>query len=237
MESIQEHCMGASGFKHQVGQVPNFSCLCYVIYKMGLPKLGGGGLGTYRLKFFQIEGRKEEREGEREGGRKDRLYSFQKAMYSEISDMSSSVGSSMERSRSNTGTVCEHGEWGWGREILDAGTIVTRLPGLFEGSALTIVWNDAPGHGRCINAARHPEDAQPTEVFSPLLPGQEFRKIGKNNGQSTPNPAERKCQKESSHTLKMDSAETLVTLYLTLKLYGKVAQQIWKTGQGKASIR
>lgn len=109
--------------------------------------------------------------------------------------------------------------------LLDAGAIVTRIPGLFEGSALTIVWNDAPGHGRCINAPRHPEDAQPTEVFSSLLPRQEFRKIGKNNGQSTPNPAKRKCQKEriESYT-KNGLSRNLVTLHPTRKFCGKVTQ-------------
>lgn len=55
---------------------------------------------------------------------------------------------------------------------------------------LTVVRNDAPGHGRCIDAPGHPEDAQPTEVLPSLLPRQEFREIGKNNGQSPTNAAE-----------------------------------------------
>lgn len=53
--------------------------------------------------------------------------------------------------------------------MLAAGSIVTRAPGLSEGRALTVVWNDAPSHGRCIDAPRHPEDAQPTKMFSSLL--------------------------------------------------------------------
>lgn len=54
--------------------------------------------------------------------------------------------------------------------MLEAVTIVTRAPGLCEGWALTIVWNDGPGHGRRVDPPRHPEDAQPTKVFSSLLP-------------------------------------------------------------------
>ena len=79
---------------------------------------------------------------------------------------------------------------------------------------LTIVWDDAPGHGGCIDAACHPEDAQPTEVLSSLLPRQEFREIGKNNGQSSTNAVGGKNarNKESSHTLKKVIAETELPL-------------------------
>lgn len=53
------------------------------------------------------------------------------------------------------------------------GAIATRVPGRVGEvvrQMLTIVWNDAPGHGRRIDAPGHPEDAQPTEVLSSLLP-------------------------------------------------------------------
>lgn len=50
------------------------------------------------------------------------------------------------------------------------GTIATRAPRVVVKQVLTIVRNDAPGHGRRIDAPGHPEDAQPTEVLSSLLP-------------------------------------------------------------------
>ena len=77
----------------------------------------------------------------------------------------------------------------------DAGVSEQRPIGPLKLSVLTVVRDDAPGHGRCIDATSHPEDAQPTEMLSSLLPGQEFRKICKHDGQSTPNTEERKHQK------------------------------------------
>lgn len=79
--------------------------------------------------------------------------------------------------------------------LLGAGALVIRAPWLFQASVLTIVWNDGPGHGRRIDAPGHPENAQPTEMLPSLLPRQELREIGENNGQRSADTAERERKK------------------------------------------
>ncbi|KAF3833943.1 hypothetical protein F7725_025147 [Dissostichus mawsoni] len=37
------------------------------------------------------------------------------------------------------------------------------------------MWDNSPGHGRCVYPANHPEHAEPTEVLSTFLLGQELR--------------------------------------------------------------
>lgn len=54
---------------------------------------------------------------------------------------------------------------------------------------LTIMRDDGPGHGGCIDLSNHPEHAQPAEVFSSLLPGQHLRKEGEHDGHGTSYPA------------------------------------------------
>lgn len=55
---------------------------------------------------------------------------------------------------------------------------------------LTIVWDDGPGHGRGVDAADHPEHAEPAQMLSSLLLGQELRVIGKHDGDGAANPVE-----------------------------------------------
>lgn len=98
--------------------------------------------------------------------------------------------------------------------LLDAGALVIRAPRVFQASVLTIVWNNGPGHGRRIDAPGHPENAQPTEMLPSLLPRQELREIGENNGQRSTDTAERERKKkrarmrESSHTIQTVTAKT-----------------------------
>ena len=62
-----------------------------------------------------------------------------------------------------------------------------------RGEALTVVGNDGPGHGGSVDAANHPEHAEPTEVLAPLLPGQDFSKVGEYSGNGASNPV-KKCR-------------------------------------------
>lgn len=56
------------------------------------------------------------------------------------------------------------------RYLSDAVAIETENLEAVLSQWLTVVWNDAPGHGRCIDAPSHPEDAQPAKVFTSFLP-------------------------------------------------------------------
>lgn len=56
---------------------------------------------------------------------------------------------------------------------------------------LTVVGNDGPGHGRSVDAANHPEHAEPTEVLTPLLPSQDFSKVGEHSGNGASNPVKK----------------------------------------------
>lgn len=58
------------------------------------------------------------------------------------------------------------------------------IPSSFQGyvTVLTIMWDDGPGHSRCINSSDHPEHAEPAEVLTTLFLGQEFRVVGKHDG-------------------------------------------------------
>lgn len=60
---------------------------------------------------------------------------------------------------------------------------------------LTVVWDDGPGHGGRVDAPEHPEHAQPAQVLASLLLGQEFRIIGKHDGNGAPDAARRKEKK------------------------------------------
>lgn len=51
--------------------------------------------------------------------------------------------------------------------------------------------DDGPGHGRGVDAADHPEHAEPAQVLTPLLSGQHLSKVGEHDGNGTSNPAER----------------------------------------------
>lgn len=52
---------------------------------------------------------------------------------------------------------------------------------------LTVMGDDGPGHGRGVDAANHPEHAEPAEVLATLLLGQELRVVGENDGDGPPN--------------------------------------------------
>lgn len=54
------------------------------------------------------------------------------------------------------------------------------------------MWNDGPSHGGCVDATNHPEHAEPGQMFSSLLLGQELRVIGKHNRDGAPNAVELK---------------------------------------------
>lgn len=60
---------------------------------------------------------------------------------------------------------------------------------------ITVMWDDAPSHCWSINATYHPEHAKPAQVFPPLLTRQEFREIGKHDGEGAPNTEEKKQHK------------------------------------------
>lgn len=60
---------------------------------------------------------------------------------------------------------------------------------------ITVMWDDAPSHCWSINATNHPEHAKPAQVFPPLLTRQEFREIGKHDGEGAPNTEEKKQHK------------------------------------------
>lgn len=57
---------------------------------------------------------------------------------------------------------------------------------------LTIVWDDGPSHGRCVDATNHPEHAEPGQMLSSLLLGEELRVIGKHNWDGATNAVELK---------------------------------------------
>ena len=48
--------------------------------------------------------------------------------------------------------------------------------------------DDGPGHGGGVYPSDHPEHAEPAEVLSPLLLGQELRVVGKHDGNGPSNP-------------------------------------------------
>ena len=62
---------------------------------------------------------------------------------------------------------------------------------LGQGRPLTVVRDDGPGHGRGVDAADHPEHAEPAQMLAPLLSGQHFRKVGEHGGDGSSNPAKR----------------------------------------------
>lgn len=57
---------------------------------------------------------------------------------------------------------------------------------------LTIVWDDGPGHGGGVDTTNHPEHAEPAQMLSSLLLGQELRVIGKHNGYGAANTVEQR---------------------------------------------
>lgn len=57
--------------------------------------------------------------------------------------------------------------------------------------SLTVVRDDGPGHGRGVDAADHPEHAEPAQMLPPLLSGQHFSKVGEHSGNGSSNPAKR----------------------------------------------
>lgn len=61
---------------------------------------------------------------------------------------------------------------------------------------LTIVWDDGPGHGGGVDAADHPEHAEPAQMLPSLLLSQELRVIGKHNGDGATNAKEQKEKRE-----------------------------------------
>lgn len=58
--------------------------------------------------------------------------------------------------------------------------------------------DDGPGHGRGIDAANHPEHAEPAQMLAPLLSGQHFRKVGEHDGNGSSNPAKRRRESRKS---------------------------------------
>lgn len=74
-------------------------------------------------------------------------------------------------------------ESGWGGS--QAGGAPARL---VHGQPLTVVRDDGPGHGRGVDAADHPEHAEPAEVLTPLFPGQDFRKVREHSGNGSSDP-------------------------------------------------
>lgn len=62
---------------------------------------------------------------------------------------------------------------------------------LLHGQPLTVVRDDGPGHSRGVDAANHPEHAEPAQMLAPLLSGQHFSKVGEHGGNGSSNPAER----------------------------------------------
>lgn len=62
---------------------------------------------------------------------------------------------------------------------------------LVGGQPLTVVWDDGPGHGGGIDAADHPEHAEPAQMLASLLSGQHFRKVGEHDGDGSSNPAKK----------------------------------------------
>lgn len=50
--------------------------------------------------------------------------------------------------------------------------------------------DDGPGHGGGVDTTDHPEHAEPAQVLSSLLLGQELGVIGKHNGDGAANTAE-----------------------------------------------
>lgn len=51
------------------------------------------------------------------------------------------------------------------------------------------MWDDGPGHGRCIYTSNHPEHAEPTEVLTAFLLGKKFRIEGEDDGNRAADPA------------------------------------------------
>lgn len=49
-------------------------------------------------------------------------------------------------------------------------------------TGLTVVRDDGPGHGGSVDAADHPEHAEPAEVLATLLLRQELRVVGEDDG-------------------------------------------------------
>lgn len=56
-------------------------------------------------------------------------------------------------------------------------------------TVLTVMWDNSPGHGRCVNPSNHPEHAEPTQMLTALLLSKELRVVGKHDGNGTSNPA------------------------------------------------
>lgn len=61
---------------------------------------------------------------------------------------------------------------------------------------LTIVWDDGPGHGGGVDTTDHPEHAEPAQMLSSLLLGQELRVVGKHDGDGAADTAERRGRQE-----------------------------------------
>ena len=68
---------------------------------------------------------------------------------------------------------------------------------------ITVMWDDAPSHRWSKNATNHPEHAKPAQVFPPLLTRQEFREIGKHDGEGSPNTEEKKQHMEESSSMSL----------------------------------
>lgn len=73
---------------------------------------------------------------------------------------------------------------------------------------LTIVRDDGPGHGSSVNTAEHPKHAQPAQMLPSLLLGQEFRVIGKHNGNGATDTEEEKkgCTSEDDKRKHCDAS-------------------------------
>lgn len=56
----------------------------------------------------------------------------------------------------------------------------------------TVVRDDGPGHGGGVDTTDHPEHAEPAEMLSSLLLGQELRVIGKHDGDGAADAVEQR---------------------------------------------
>lgn len=95
---------------------------------------------------------------------------------------------------------------------------------------LTVVRNDAPGHKWGINAAHHPEHAQPAQMLPSLVHGKELWEVGEHNRDGTSNPA----AKEESKMLEMsvNISFSVEKLFSSLNVSTQLWQEIIQICQG-----
>lgn len=82
------------------------------------------------------------------------------------------------------------------------------------GTVPTVMRDDGPGHGRGVDAADHPEHAEPAQVLTPLLSGQNLSKVGEHDGNGTSNPAGYREDVKSgpAHSCEIQRAESKLAL-------------------------